>query len=555
MGDGAREARAGGLRRWAVPLVALAAVALRLLALPAPLGADEAGFTLVGRSWDPQPDSVYGPYFVDRAPLLIAVYGGADAIGDPRLIRVVGALACGVLVLTAAATAHLVAGARSARWTAVCVAAVVTNPLITLGAVKGELLALPFVMAGCWLALLALRDRSGRLAFLSGLVAGVAPHLKQSLLGGLVFAAALTVAVVATDRLPARSALRLAGCGLAGVLAPVAATLAWALAAGVEPLTLWDTVVGFRADASGVLAADTSEAAEERAVVLAVAGVLAGLAFVIGGFLVAVRDSWADHRPVTVATLAMLAYDLLAVVLGGSYWRDYLYGLVPAAALAAALVARRSDLHGRRMRLVVVLAAVSSAVFIVSAAVPQAIRPAVTAGAATGEAIAAVAEPGDTLVVHGGRADIQLTSGLASPYPHLWSLPMRTLDPDRSRLVALLAGPEAPTWLVAWVGLDGWGDPSQSRLGRTVAVYYDRHGTGCAGRAIYLRHDVERPVPRPDCSRDHIIRVGTSPVKPSTGRSRKPSDSTAASRMRSMRNDLTSSRSRSQTRAYHRGRL
>ncbi len=51
--------------------------------------------------------------------------------------------------------------------------------------------------------------------------------------------------------------------------------------------------------------------------------------------------------------------------------------------------------------------------------------------------------------MYGGRADIQYTSGLPSPYQHLWSLPMRTLDPDLTELRALLEGPDAPTWFVA----------------------------------------------------------------------------------------------------------
>ena len=52
----------------------------------------------------------------------------------------------------------------------------------------------------------------------------------------------------------------------------------------------------------------------------------------------------------------------------------------------------------------------------------------------TGVALREVAEPGDTLVVYGGRADLQLESGLSSPYAYLWSLPMRTLDPDLAEL-------------------------------------------------------------------------------------------------------------------------
>ena len=51
----------------------------------------------------------------------------------------------------------------------------------------------------------------------------------------------------------------------------------------------------------------------------------------------------------------------------------------------------------------------------------------------TGEAIDAAARPGDRVLVYGGRADIQWASRAGSPYPYLWSLPMRTLDPGLER--------------------------------------------------------------------------------------------------------------------------
>lgn len=488
------------LRRWAVPVIALATVGLRLLGLAAPLGADESGFTLVGRHWHPQPDSVYGPYFVDRSPLLVAVYAVADSLGGPRVVRVAGAIGCGVLVLVAAATARLVAGPRSARWTALCVGAVVTSPLINLGSVKGELLGLPFVMAACCLALLSLRHRSAPLALASGLLAGVAPHLKQSLLGGLVFAFALTVAVLWAGELRKRTALRLALCGLAGATLPTALTVGWALAAGVEPAALHYAVVGFRGDASAVLmAAAEAGPPPVRVAALVGAALAAGLALVIGGFLATVRRSWAEQRAVTAATVALLTYDIAALVASGSYWRDYLFALVPGAALAAALVARRSDGHGHWMRVLVVALAAGSVATITVWSVTSALRGPWSAQTATGAAVREAAEPGDTLTVYGGRADVQLASGLTSPYEHLWSLPMRTLDPQRRDLMALLAGPSAPTWLVAWVGFDAWGDPTDGQLGRVVSTYYERHGTGCEGQAIFLRDDATRPVPQPKC--------------------------------------------------------
>ena len=86
------ERRAGRLvdSRWTVTVAAAAAFLLRLPGLTRPVRADEAGFVLVARTWDPMPDSVYGAYFVDRPPLLIALFKVSDAIGGPLFIRVAG---------------------------------------------------------------------------------------------------------------------------------------------------------------------------------------------------------------------------------------------------------------------------------------------------------------------------------------------------------------------------------------------------------------------------------------------------------------------------------
>lgn len=485
--------------RHTVLIAALAAFLLRLPGLTRPIRADEAGFLLVARSWDPMPDSVYGAFFVDRPPLLIAIFRISDEIGGPLFIRVVGALACAALVVTAAWTARLVAGRRSARWTAVCVAALTTNTVIDAVAVKGELLGLPFVMAGCALALIALRRRSVPIAALAGLSAGIAPHVKQNLLGGLVFAGVLLLVSWAVREIDWRVFLRLAAAGLAGAAVPLVATVLWARSAGVELDVLWYAVGGFRSDAAAALAVGSAHAPTLRAGILLTAGLVAGMLLVLGGFVLHIREEWADGKAVTAATAAMLAFDTAALVIGGSFWRDYLFPLLPATALAAALLARRSNRRGRTMRGVIVGAALSSATCLVGWVVINAAGLQEFHEYDTGVAIERVAEPGDSLVVFGGRADLQLASGMESPYEHLWSLPMRTLDPDLDELGALLAGPDAPTWLVEWVRFETWNEPAGARLRTVVEERYAAHGTGCDGRRIYLLRGVERGPVEPDC--------------------------------------------------------
>src|SRR4051794_41872528 len=95
--------------RWTVPCAAAVTVLVRLSGLTRPVRADEAGFELVGRSWHPSADSLYGAYFVDRPPPLIALFKASDGVGGPLFIRVLGALACAAVVLLAAWVARLVA--------------------------------------------------------------------------------------------------------------------------------------------------------------------------------------------------------------------------------------------------------------------------------------------------------------------------------------------------------------------------------------------------------------------------------------------------------------
>jgi len=490
--------------RWTIAFAAATAFLLRLPGLTRPIRADEAGFLLVARAWDPGPASVYGPYFVDRPPLLVATYGWADDVGGPLFIRVLGALACALLVVTAANVARLVATEQAARWTAVAVAAITTNIAINAVAVKGELLALPILMGSLLLALLAVRDRSWVLALGGGLLAGLALGFKQNLVGGLVFTAVLYVASALAGRLTRTDLARLALSATAGAVVPLLGTVLWARSAGVDLDTLWYAVYGFRFDAAAVLTSGSAERETVRAVLLVVSALGAGMLLVIGGFVVHIRGEWEDDAPLTAAVAVMLLVDVAGLVLGGSFWRDYLFPLLPATALCAALLARRRSRRGVAMRSVISAAAASTLVLLVGWAGYQALGFQEFDEVDTGEAMRDVAEPDDTLVVFGGRADLQITSGMSSPYEHLWSLPMRTMDPDLADLRSLVTGPDAPTWVVEWVPFGTWDGDAGESLRAVVEQRYVAHGTGCADpdrrpRTVWLLRGVDRPVPEPDC--------------------------------------------------------
>ncbi|WP_459968230.1 hypothetical protein [Nocardioides pyridinolyticus] len=485
------------VRRHPVGVAVALTVLARLPALSLPLHADEAGFLLVARALDPRPDSPFGPYWVDRPPPLIWLFSGIDALGGEIALRLAGALVAGLTVVLAARVAALAGRPRAVPWAAALAAALLSNPMIDVVATKSELLALPLLTGSIALTLLAVRHRSGWLAFAAGLAAMTAVGLKQNLAAGLVFAAALLLTGAVTGRVG--GALRLGLAALAGAAVPVLVTVAWANAEGIHLGELWYAAYGFRADAAHVIADEVPDAPERRALLLLVIAVATMLLPVLAGLVAHFRELWADDPPLLAGTLAVVAVDLVALLLGGSYWRDYLLPLVPGAVLCVALLAGRESPGGRRMRVLVVAAVLSAAAATACWLTWSLTGQQQLDEVRTGDALAEAAEPADTLVVFGGRADLQDASGLRSPYPYLWSLPMRTRDPGYAELRALLAGPDAPTWLVEWVDFDAWTDAGVPRLEKVVRERYVEHGTTCTGQPVYLLRGQERPTVQPDC--------------------------------------------------------
>lgn len=487
------------VRRHPVAAAVVVAVLARLPALTRPVRADEAGFLLVARSLDPRPDSPYGAYWVDRPPPLIWLYGGVDALGGETTLRVLGAVVAGLTVWLAARVAGLAGPPRAVPWAAGFAAAVLSNPMIDIVSVKGELLALPLLLGSIALTLLAVRRTSGWLALAAGVVAMLAVGLKQNLATGLVFAVVLLAASALTGRLAPDRALRLATVGVAGAALPVLATVGWARAEGVRLGELWYAVYGFRTDAARVIADEISDAPERRALVLLLIAVATMLLPVVAGLVVHARELWSDAAPLVAAALAVVAFDLVSLAAGGSFWQAYLLPLVPGGVLCVALLAGRESPGGRRVRLLVVAAGVSAAAAMAFWSVWNASGQQEFDEVHTGEALAEAAAPGDTLVVFGGRPDLQSASGMPSPYPYLWSLPMRTRDPGYAELRDLLAGPDAPTWFVEWVDLDAWSDAGVPELEAVLEERYVEHGTTCNGQPVYLLRDEDRAGMQPIC--------------------------------------------------------
>src|SRR3954471_23181880 len=96
-----------------IALGAAVAVALRLPWLTTPLSRDEGGVAYVAEAWHHAGAFAYGPYFLDRPPLLVALYGLANGIAGAPGIRILAALAAVVAVASSTAVAVRLGGRRA----------------------------------------------------------------------------------------------------------------------------------------------------------------------------------------------------------------------------------------------------------------------------------------------------------------------------------------------------------------------------------------------------------------------------------------------------------
>lgn len=488
-----------------------------------PLRPDESGFLMVARAWDPAPESLYGPYFVDRPPLLIALIKAVDWVGGPYGLRWLGALgAAAAVLLVVCLVRELARHARSGadalasgpveRVALVCAwltAAVLVSPQLDAIAAKGELLGVPLVLAAVLLTLRAVRTARPQtaLALMSaaGLVGMLAVGLKQSLLSSLVFGGLLLVGRVVLRETSWRRGAGLAAALTAGALVPVAVTIVWALSAGVHLSVLEYAVISFRSEASQVILDVPSASNAARAEQLVERFVVCGLGVATLWALLGAVRAWNRFGTLVVAAVGTLVLDLAVVGLSGSFWSAYLFTLIPSTVLLWACVLLASAARARTPRTAsqqvlahapTVLAGYAVVTAVCSLATwtwDHVVNGPPTAEELNGAAIAAASSPGDTMVVYAGRADLQWATGLPSPYTHLWSLPMRTMDPELADLRALLDGPEAPEWFAIRIPLDAWQGLGAANIGDVLRENY-RTVTGTCGTLHLLRHVDAEPV-------------------------------------------------------------
>lgn len=450
-------------------LIALAAGLLRLPFVHVPLERDEGGYLLVAAQWRPGP-STYGNYFVDRPPLLMGIFWLADVLGGMTALRLIGI----VVVVGSVLLAARIGG----RWAALTAAIFLSTPIFGTAGVDGELLAVPFVLAGVLLTLWSASAPSVAgsrwWAFAAGSCAAAAVLVKQNMVDVIVFA--LVGLLVQGLRDNRREAAARAVCFGAGGLLVLGVALLVASSRGTSPLELWDALVTFRAQADAVINTFSPSTTTARLHLL-----LASLA-ISGAPLVVVASLVTAPRPSGGVDLrwaggAMLGWELAGAALGGSYWLHYLIAVVPGlVVLVAAALPRGAEGEVRKIRRggawvrsAIGVAAVSTALALTGLLVHPP-HPGYD------EQVAAFVRthsvPGDTMIVAFGASNIVHDAGLKSPYEHLWSLPVRVRDPDLSELAGVMQGARAPRWVVVEGGsLATWGVDA-TRAQRVLDAHY-----------------------------------------------------------------------------------
>lgn len=480
-----------------------AVVLARLVYLWPPLHSDEGGYLFVARHWRPGGEFLYGDYHVDRPPLLLAIFRLAAVSDGDRAIRVLAIPFVVAAVLAMARAGFLVAGHGGARWSAAVTAALVSSPALGADQVDGELLALPFV-AGCVaLTLDAWRrardgDRFGT-AVAAGMLGGAAVLVKQNFLDGLAFAFVLVAAeALRCHRITGRCRVVALGVGL-GAGAPALAVVGWLMTRDTAPVQLWSELVSFRASASAVLWDTSLRAPGRRGATLVLLALLSALIPMAGTWLRWVRTRGRRCAPEEWAVSGSVVFAIWAILGGGSYWPHYLLELATPLALAVAMVARTDTVSGAGMRTWARVAVGSTVTLILIVVGVYATVPRAWHQERTGQWLADSSAPDDTVLVAYGNVAVLETSGLGTPYPYLWSLPMRTLDADQERLRATLAGPNAPTWIIMMNRLNSWGIDAHGDLRTLVGSRYDVVAEVC-GHTVALRSDVHRSLaPPPLC--------------------------------------------------------
>jgi hypothetical protein len=462
--------------RRATALPALVASVVLVLALRVPfatlpLGIDEGGLSFIARQWSTGHGSLYGAYWLDRPPLLLALYDVA-ARGGELGVRVLGALAAVALVALATVLAGMLGGRRASAVAALLTAGFAGSAALAAVFTPAELLAAVPAAASVTCLVAAHRSGHDRWLLAAGALAVAAAMIKQSFLdagaAGVVF---LLLARGGVSRVQAYAT------GMIAALLPLAFV-------HVSGRGLAYALFGFRLHALAVLAG-SGLPLQQRVMQLGGPALGSGMLFALPLVPFGLRALRRDR--VLAATLAVwLAAGVLGVLGGGTYWPHYLLQLAaPVAVLAGVALA---GLPWRAAAAAAAAIAGLATGVTASRAAQFRASPPHRSEQEVARYVHRHERPGDTQYVLYARADLDYYTGLPSPFPYAWSLMDRAVPGATARLDRLLASPRRPTWIVEWQPPGAWGLDPHGVTRRELRRGYRRVAT-VAGRPVLLRRD------------------------------------------------------------------
>jgi hypothetical protein len=446
---------------------------------------------MVARAWHHAHPFPYGPYFLDRPPLLVLAYRLANDAGGATGVRILGMIAASLAVVVCTLLAVHVAGRRAALPAALSTAVFASSALLDSVFTPAELLAVIPSTASVLLLLSGLgRDTgAGRRLAGAGAAAAAALLIKQSFGDALV--AGVVGVFIAAWTVPWRLTVARAGAYATGVAGVALALLVWELLAHTShhsPDSVAYAIAGFRVDAVHALAHGN---VGEKFAALGRAALGSGLALAA---LVAIAGIITLRRRRVIAGVlgAWLLASAAGVVGGGSYWAHYLIELVPVCVVGvAALVAWRP-------RVGAVLCAAALAIGMTTSVDHVALgRPAQYQRSAVvlGDYLRDRALPGDTAYILYAKVNVLFYSGLPSPFPYHWSLMMVSVPHAEQQLRVLLRSPRRPTWIVEAQRPRSFGLDRSGETARLLARYYRRAARPCGRPVLLARSAGARPDP------------------------------------------------------------
>jgi len=309
-------------RAWVPGAVLGAAAATVLLRLPfvaAPLSPDEGGFLVLARQWHAAGPggSLYGRYWVDRPPLLVATFQLADALGGLTALRLIGALASAITVVAVGATVNRLSGPRPAAWASAVACGLLVAPSAGGVNVDGELLAAPYVAVGVAAGVVALTtpvpSRARWASAAAGACAVAAVLVKQNMLDVFVFSAVFGLLTWRSGHVEFTRLRRLTAPWSVGAAASLLSVLGFAALHGTTPDGVFFAMYPFRVRAAQLIAVRMDGASGERLTRLAEAALLSGAPVIIAALLVllALRRTTRSHPlagPFAGAVVALTGY-------------------------------------------------------------------------------------------------------------------------------------------------------------------------------------------------------------------------------------------------------